>query len=423
MQLSTSGVFRHMDKHGLQRPDLLGGRTPRTITMNRLGDALSLEPAVRARALYHPLPANPIPTPVDAGPPVHALIVYNSNPAAIAPDQAAVTAGLMREDLFTVVLEQFATDTVDYADFVLPATTQLEHWDILKPYGHLFLALNQPAIAPLGQSLPNSEIFRRLAAAMGYADPCFRESDERILRALVEAQQHERFAGITWQRLLDDGFARLNVPQPWLPFVEGNFATPSGKCEFYSARMAQDGYDPLPTWTPPHWAETIAPAAPPANTFVCISPPAHSFLNSTFANMERLIQREERPLLQMHPNDAAASGVAEGDVVRVWNELGEVELPVVVTDRIVPGTVLAPGVWWAKRSPGGRTINQVTAQGEADMGAGAIFYDAVVRVEAVSATAAGMLVVNGCLSAMQSSFTTSRPEAAESSTFPAGSTH
>lgn len=387
IQLSTSGAFRHMDKRALHRPDLLAGRTPRTINMPRLGDALSLDPAVRARALYHPLPTDPIPTPADAGPPVHALIVYNSNPAAIAPNQAAVMAGLMREDLFTVVLEQFATDTADYADFVLPATTQLEHWDILKPYGHLFLALNQPAIAPLGESQPNSEIFRRLAAAMGYADPCFAERDESILRALVEAQHHERFAGITWQRLLDEGFARLNLPQPWLPFVEGNFATPSGKCEFYAARMAQDGYDPLPTWTPPRWAEAIALDAPPANTFVCISPPAHSFLNSTFANVERFVQREQRPLVQMHPSDAAACGVAEGDVVRVWNELGAVELPVVVTDRIVPGTVLAPGIWWAKRSPGGRSINQVTSQGEADMGAGAIFYDAVVRVEAVGATA------------------------------------
>ncbi len=386
IQLSSSGAFRHLDRKGLQRPDLLAGRTPRTINMNRLGDALSLDAAVRARSLHHPRAAQPIPTPADAGPSVHALIVYNSNPAAVAPDQAAVTAGLRREDLFTVVIEQFATDTADYADYVLPATTQLEHWDILKPYGHLFLALNRPAIAPVGESLPNSEIFRRLAAAMGYTDECFGESDENILRALVEAQHHAHFTGITWQRLLDEGFARLNVPQPYLPFAEGNFATPSGKCEFYSARMAEDGYDPLPTWTPPRWAETItsvAPGAPAGDTYVCISPPAHSFLNSSFANIERFIQREGEPHLQMHPHDAAASGIAEGATVRVWNELGSVELPVVVTDRIVPGTVLSPGVWWAKHSPGGRSINQITAQDEADMGAGALFYDAVVRITPV----------------------------------------
>ncbi len=392
MQLSSSGAFRHMDKRGLQRPDLLAGRTPRTITLHRIGDALSVEPAVRARALYHPVPAMALPTAADAGPAVHALIVYNGNPAAVAPDQAAVTAGLRRDDLFTVVLENFATDTADYADYLLPATTQLEHMDLHRAYGHLYLGLNQPAIAPLGESLPNSEIFRRLAAAMGYDDGCFRESDAQILRALVEAQTHERFAGITWQRLQDEGFVRMNVPQPWLPFAEGNYATPSGKCEFFSQRMADDGYDPLPTWTPPHWAETIAPNAEegslPAGAFVCISPPAHSFLNSTFANLERFMQREDRPLLQMHPTDAAACQVADGDMVRVFNQRGAVELPVVVTARVVPGTVLAPGVWWAKHSPGGGNINQVTAQDEADMGAGALFYDAVVQVERVAAAEA-----------------------------------
>ncbi len=387
IQLSSSGAFRSLDKRPLQRPDLLAGRTPRTITMNRLGDALSMDPAVRARALYHPLPAQPIPTAGDAGAPIHALVVYNANPAAVAPDQAAVTAGLRRNDLFTVVLEHFLTDTADYADYVLPATTQMEHWDMHKPYGHLYLGLNQPAIAPVGESLANSEIFRRLAMAMGYADACFQESDEQILRALVEAQTHARFAGVSWQRLLDEGFARLNLPQPWLPYAEGNYATPSGKCEFFSPRMQADGYDPLPTWTPPRWADTIALDAPPAQTFVCISPPAHSFLNSTFANLKRFVLREERPLLQMHPSDAAACGIADGDWARVFNDLGALELPVVVTERVVPGTVLAPGIWWAKQSPGGGNINQLTTQDEADMGAGAISYDTVVRVEAVAAAA------------------------------------
>ncbi len=384
IQLSTSGTFRHLDRTGLQRPDLLAGRTPRRLNMNRLGDALHLDPARRAAALYHPRPTDPMPTPADAGSPVHALIVYNCNPAAVAPDQAAVTAGLRRADLFTVVLEQFPTDTCDYADFVLPATTQLEHWDILKPYGHLFLALNQPAIAPLGESLPNSEIFRRLAAAMGYDDPCFAEDDEAILRDFVAAQTHPRFAGITWERLLAEGFARLNLPQPYAPFAEGNFPTPSGRCEFYSERMAQDGYDPLPAYTPPRWTEQVTPGAElEAGAFVCISPPAHSFLNSTFANLERFLRREERPVLLMHPRDAAAVGAAAGELVRVWNERGAVELPLVVTEGLMPGTVLAPGVWWAKFSPGGRTINQVIGQDEADMGSGATFYDVVVRVDRV----------------------------------------
>ena len=294
------------------------------------------------------------------------------------------------------MLEQFQTDTADYADYVLPATTQLEHWDILKPYGHTHLALNRPAIAPLGESLPNSEIFRRLAAAMGYDEPCFPESDEQILRDLVECQTHPRFAGITWERLLAEGFVRLTLPQPYAAFAEGNFPTPSGKCEFYSERMAQDGYDPLPGYTAPRWQEASgefeqsrrrmhraeAPAATPSGPqqLVCISPPAHSYLNTTFGIVDRLRARAGEPLLQIHPHDAAPRGIASGDIVRVCNGLGEVTLKAEVTEDVIAGTVLAPGVWWAKHSPDGRNINQVTPQDEADMGAGALFYDVLVTV-------------------------------------------
>jgi anaerobic selenocysteine-containing dehydrogenase len=384
IQLSTSGAYRHLDRSGLYRPDLLAGRDPRRINMNRLADALSLDAATRARALYHPRPIDPVPTAGDAGAPVHALIVYNCNPVAVAPDQGAVTQALQRDDLFTIVLEQFPTDTVDYADLVLPATTQLEHWELMKAYGHLYLALNRPAIAPVGEALPNSEIFRRLAAALGYDDPCFAESDEQILRDLVAAQRHPRFEGVTWDRLLREGFVRLNLPSPWLPFAEGNFPTPSGKCEFYSQRMEADGYDPVPTYTPPAWQdEQSHPAAEAASDerLVVISPPAHSFLNSTFVNIERFRAREGEPVLQMHPADAAARGLVAGDTVRVANEYGAVTLPLRLTDGLAPGTVLAPGVWWAKFSGDGRTINQVVPQDEADMGAGAIFYDTLVRVE------------------------------------------
>ena len=183
------------------------------------------------------------------------MIVYNCNPAAVAPDQASVLEGLRREDLFTVVLEHFQTDTADYADYVLPATTQLEHWDLQRAYGHTYIALNRPAIAPVGQSLPNSEIFRRLAVAMGYTEPCFQEDDETILRNFVRAQKHPNLAGVTWEKLMQDGYARLNLPSPHRLFAEGNFPTPSGKCEFYSERMVRDGYDPLPTYTLPAWQE------------------------------------------------------------------------------------------------------------------------------------------------------------------------
>jgi anaerobic selenocysteine-containing dehydrogenase len=410
IQLSASGYFRHLDRTELYRPDLLGERTPRKLNMNRLGDALSCDPARLALAHYHPRPVDPIPLPEEAGPLVKALVVYNCNPAAVCPDQAAVRQGLLREDLFTVVLEQFQTDTADYADYVLPATTQLEHWDILKPYGHTHLALNRPAIAPLGESLPNSEIFRRLAGAMGYDEPCFGEGDEEMLRKLVERQTHGRFGGITWARLQAEGFVRLNLPQPYAAFAEGGFPTPSGKCEFYSERMAQDGYDPLPDYTAPRWQEAAGVHAVGIRAaengaaengsagdgatedsvseaqhrtlqqLVCISPPAHSYLNTSFGIVDRLRAREGEPLVQIHPQDAEPRGIVSGNVVRLCNGLGEVTLKAEVTEDVVPGTVLAPGVWWAKQSPDGRNINQVTPQDEADMGAGALFYDVLVTV-------------------------------------------
>jgi anaerobic selenocysteine-containing dehydrogenase len=369
--LSTSGFFP-FDYAPLRRPDLLAGREPRTINMNRLGDALSRDVERRARAHHHPRPAEEK-TPADrAGPEVKALIVYNSNPAAVAPDQGAVRAGLAREDLFTIVLEHFQTDTADWADYVLPATTQLEHWDLVKPYGHLHLGLNRPAIAPVGESRPNSQIFRDLARALGFDEPCFSDSDEDMLRELLARQHDAAFATTSFDTLLERGYARIDVPA--LPFADGHFPTPSGKCELYSARMLDDGYDPLPTYTPPH------SAAPDArHPLLCISPPAHGFLNSTFVNLERLRRREGEPRVWLHPADAAPRGLGSGDEARVFNALGEVRLKVLVTDDVVQGTVVAPGVWWSKLSPDRRNVNQLVPQDEADMGSGALFYD--VRVE------------------------------------------
>jgi anaerobic selenocysteine-containing dehydrogenase len=384
-QLSTSGYFRHFDLTSLQRPDLLHaplqGRTPRTLNMNRLGDALSLDPARIAAAHHHPRPVDAIPDLDSAGPPVKALVVYNCNPAAVSPDQGTVLEGLRRDDLFTVVLEHFQTDTADYADYVLPATTQLEHWDILKPYGHLNLALNQPAIAPVGESLPNSEIFRRLAVAMDYTEDCFRQSDEEILREFVDSQTHPVFDGISWRKLLQEGFARLNLPSPLLPFSEGNFPTPSGKCEFYSRRMAEDGYDPLPAYSEPGWRQQTGQE----DALICISPPAHSFLNSTFANVDRFRTREKTPCVHIHPDDAAQRSIQDRAKVRVWNELGEVQLDARVDSGLMPGTLLVPGIWWAKFCPDGRNVNQLTPQQEADMGSGACFYDVTAFVEPVDA--------------------------------------
>jgi anaerobic selenocysteine-containing dehydrogenase len=398
IQLSTSGSFRHFDFGELRRPDLLDGRQPRTINMNRLGDALSLDPARLAAAHYAPRPVDRKPAPHEAGPPVKAMIVYNCNPAAVAPDQSAVVQGLQREDLFTVVLEHFQTDTADYADILLPATTQLEHWDIVRAYGHHYVGLNRPAIPPVGESLPNSEIFRCLAAAMGYRERCFQEDDATVLRRFIEAQRHPLFATVTWERLLSDGFARINLPRPFLPFAQGNFPTPSGKCEFYSERMANDGYAPVPTYVPPRvmgermkneeWGEASDRALNEnLEPLICISPPAHSFLNTSFANLERFQTREQAPILQIHPQDASSRNVKDGDRVRVWNQLGEVQLTASVTEAIIPGTVLAPGIWWSKQSPDGRNINQITPQDESDMGGSACFYDTEIFVEVVAAPA------------------------------------
>lgn len=403
IQLSTSAVYREMNSGPLNRPDLLAGAKPRTINMSRLGDALALDPVRYVQALHHPRPVDVLPAPADAGPPVHALFVFNANPAAVCPDQRAVLEGLRREDLFTVVLEHFQTDTADYADYVLPATTQLEHWDLHKAYGHEYVSLNRPAIAPIGESLPNSEIFRRLAAAMGYAEPCFAQGDEATIQEILAVQTAPIFAGVTWEALLAEGFVRVNLPRPFLPFAQGGFPTPSGKCEFFSARMAQDGYDPLPTFTPPAWLETggVESAREKAGiseqpvmaekpgALVCISPPAHSFLNSSFANLARFRGREKTPAVILHPRDAAARAIHSGDRVRIHNQYGAVvvqaQVPAGDKIGIAAGTVLAPGVWWSKFSPGGVNINQVTPQGETDMGGGAVFYDVQVWVERVAA--------------------------------------
>jgi anaerobic selenocysteine-containing dehydrogenase len=351
--------------------------------MIRLGDALSLDPTRRARAYYHLRPVDPVPTAAEVGPPIQALIVYNSNPAAVAPDQNAVLAGLRRDDLFTLVLKQFPTDTTDYADYVLPATTQLEHWDIVKPYGHHYLALNRPAIAPLGQALPNSEIFRRLARALGYDEPCFRQSDTDILQEFIAVQTHPTMRGVTWERLLAEGFVRIDLPEPYLPFAEGNFPTPSGKCELYSQRMADDGFDPLPAWTPPNWLQFRASdpqSESPNPKLLLISPPAHNFLNTTFANLERFLRREGEPLLWIHPDDAASRAIAEGDTVLVSNDRGRVQLKALITTDLLPGVVLSPTIWWNKLSSDRRNVNQITTQSETDMGGSPTFYDVLVQV-------------------------------------------
>ncbi|MBL8149102.1 MAG: molybdopterin oxidoreductase family protein [Blastocatellia bacterium] len=362
--LSTSGAFP-INNSALERPDLIPSGT-RTINMSRLGEALTNRSPIDGRPVFTP--------------PVKALFVYNSNPAAVAPDAAAVIEGLMREDLFTIVHEQFYTDTTDYADIVLPATTQLEHFDIHKAYGHFYLMLNEPAIAPIGQAMSNTNLFRALAKRMGFIEDCFNDSDEEIARQAISLK-HPAMEGISFERLKQEKSIRLNVSDPYLPFRDGNFLTPSGKCEFYSEQMLRAGLDPLPTYIPPIESEEVSPALFSKYPITLLSPPAHSFLNSTFANVPKLIKSEKEPVVELNIKDATERDITDGMQVRVFNDRGQVHLKAVISNRVKPGVAVAPSIWWRKFSKDGRNVNETTSQEITDMGAGATFYDNLVEIE------------------------------------------
>ena len=342
--LSTSGFFKY-NYAALERPDLIQGR-PRTINMSRLGEALT-----------------------NANPPVRAIVVYNTNPGAIAPNQQRVLEGFKRDDLFTVVLEHFQTDTADYADILLPATTQLEHLDIHRAYGHTYAMLNTPAIRPLGESKPNTEIFRLLAKHMGFDDRCFQDSDEDLVRQALTG-----VSGVTLDELRRKGWVSLRIGDA--PFAEGNFPTPSGKCEFYSERLKD--LDPLPTYIPPREDRLSNPALAQEFPLVLISPPAHHFLNSTFVNLFQ--EKELGPTLEIHATDAAARHIADGSSVQIFNNRGSFLARAVVTDRTRSGVVCAPSIWWNKLVPGGRNANSTTSEEVTDLGGGATFYDNLVEV-------------------------------------------
>lgn len=358
VQLSSSANFT-FDKRALERPDL--SPPVRTINMIRLGEALTTRNAGVG------------------GPPVRALVVYNSNPAAVAPDRNVVLRGLARDDLFTVVLEHFQTDTADWADIVLPATTQLEHWDVHLSYGHHYVTLNRPSIEPLGEALPNSEIFRRLAARMGLDDDMFRDDDVTLIRQALGSSSG-KLGGVTLERLLDEGWARLNLPRPYLPYADGAFTTPSGKCEFYSTRMAEMGLDPLPAFTPPYEFPEEVPALAERYPLTLISSPAHQFLNSTFVNVDSLRRAAGEPECLLHPVDAERRGIAVGARVVVHNDRGAFTAVARVEESIRPGVVWAPSIWWGKFAADGANANQTTSQRETDMGHGPVFYDNLVEV-------------------------------------------
>jgi anaerobic selenocysteine-containing dehydrogenase len=353
--LSSSGTFP-VDAPALERPDLIHG-APRTINMSTIGNAL---------------------TRID-DPPIRAIYVYNSNPVAVAPESSSVVAGFAREDLFCVVHEIFRTDTADYADILLPATTQLEQTDVHSSYGHLYALANNPAIEPIAEALPNTEVFRRLAARMGFTEPCFQDSDDALARQAYRAGDM-RAAGIDWDAMKTTGFQRLNVPRPYAPFAEGGFPTPSGKCEFWSARMAAQGEDPLPVYIAPRESVASNPELAARYPLGFISPPARNFLNSSFANLPDFVAEEKTPRLHIHPDDATSRGIATGDSVRVFNDRGSLLAAARVTDRVRPGVVVAPSVWWRRLAPGGENANAVTSQALTDLGRGPTFYDCLVEV-------------------------------------------
>lgn len=366
VQLSSSGSFP-TNKAALKRPDLIPGPLPRTINMSTIGDDL-----------LHP--GSP-----EFGPKIEAVIVYNANPLAIAPDSGKVMQGFAREDLFTVVIEHFQTDSADYADILLPATTQLEHVDAHTSYGHLYLVANNAAIAPLGESRPNTEIFRLLAQRMGFTDPCFSDSDDDLAASSMD-RRDARAVHFDWESLKSRGWQKVAMPAA--PFANGGFYTPSGKCEFYSEQMLKDGLDPLPAYIAPYESPQSNPALAEKYPLAMISPPQRNFLNSTFVNVASLRATEGQPHLDLHPEDAAARGILNGDMVRIFNDRGSFVAKARVTPKARPGLVVGLSVWWKKLAGDGKNANEVTSQRLTDMGRGPTFYDTLVQVEKAAGVAA-----------------------------------
>jgi anaerobic selenocysteine-containing dehydrogenase len=353
MQLSTSSAF-HLNKTALELPELQRrsplARASRVVNMVELGKALTQL----------------------NDPPVKAMVVYNSNPAAVAPNQNLVLAGMRREDLFTVVLEQFQNDTADYADILLPSTTFLEHTDLYLAYGHYYLQLARPALPAPGETRSNVEVFRLLAKRMGFDEPCFGDSEDDMLRTLLDTD-HPFLRGITLERLDREHFARLNVApdaEPFLPFAKGGFGTPSGKCEFGAESL---------DYHPPTESRLGAPGLRARFPLELIPAKSHDSMNSTFGNHPSAM--EQTATLFLHVDDARSRGIESGDRVRVFNQRGSCTLLASVDGVVRPGVVLAPSVRWNKLAHDRRNINVLTSDRLTDIGGGATFYSCLVDVE------------------------------------------
>ncbi len=380
LQMSLSGAYG-LNKEALEMPELMQkplGRPARIVNMVQLASALNTMTA----------------------PPIHALFVYNSNPAAVCPNHNQVVRGLMRPDLFTVVHEQFFTDTTDYADIVLPATTFFEHKDLQTAYGHYYLQVSHQAMDPVGECRSNVDLFRALAERMGFEDNCFQETVDSMIERALDSP-NPRLKGITRNRLEREPRIRLNFESstthggtdafvrppehnsgktaPFLPFAEGNFPTASGKAEFYSETLKRQGLDPVVAFTPPEESRHGSKAAGFPLELLARKPDNH--LNTSFANVPSV--RAMEPWigdLEMHPSDAKARGVRDGDRVRAFNSRGEIVLRARVDGSVAPG-VVAARLDWARFSAGGHNINVLTSEKLADMGNAATFYSVCVEVE------------------------------------------
>jgi anaerobic selenocysteine-containing dehydrogenase len=309
-------------------------------------------------------------------PPIHALFVYNSNPAVIAPNQNLVVKGLKREDLLTVVLEHFMTDTARYADYVFPATSQLEHWDILTSWGQTYVNLNQPVIPPLGEAKPNTEFFRLLARKMGIEETYMYESDLDIIKQILDTD-HEYMQGISFESLMKTGWASLQLPDHWMPHEKGNFGTPSGKCEFYSAGMKEMGMSPMPEYHARQFSDEELKSYPLQLLTVKST---GNFLNSSHANVKHLIKKEGRPYLDIHSNDARVRNISDGDELSVFNKNGEVIINARLRDKVREGVVCMPQGFWSSLVKGGSSANALTDDLLTDIGEGAAFHETRVEI-------------------------------------------
>ena len=336
------------DEAALARPDLLAGRTPRTLNMSRLGEIL-----------------------LDTEPPVKALIVWNCNPMVIVPNAEAVREGMARDDLFCVVHEQFMTDSAKYADIVLPATTQLEAIDVTLSWGHLWLGWNEAAIEPLGEAVSNTECFRRIARAMGLTEPALFDDDETIIR--------DSLPTVDIDRLREEYRIRVPYPEDGRPWADGGFPTPSGKVEFVSATLERMGQPRLPTYVP----ATEGPRGARAAEFPLqlITAKRHlRFLNSAYSHMDTHGGAEDGPYVELDPVDAIARGIVDGETVTVHNHRARLELPARISNRVRPGVVVVPWGWWRDHHPDGNIANSLTNDTLTDWGGGVAFYDTLVEV-------------------------------------------